>query len=260
MIGLRKIGIIGAMPEEINAVIELLTNRSEETIGKRTYYSGFIDGVATVVVFSRWGKVAAATTVTTLIQHYGITELIFTGVAGAINPLLNIGDVVLGDRLIQHDMDARPLMEQYEIPLLGKVFFETDKKQSEEIAISITEMLESKNRIPIFTKEALDNFNIKVPKLYRGDIASGDQFFSTNKQKENLHSKLPSVLCVEMEGAAVAQVCFEYEIPFRIVRIISDVANENSHLDFPLFIKDIASKYTFEIIRRMYSVFSGERL
>ena len=260
MIGLRKIGIIGAMPEEINAVIKLLTNRSEETIGKRTYYSGFIDGIATVVVFSRWGKVAAATTVTTLIQHYGITELIFTGVAGAINPLLNIGDVVLGDRLIQHDMDARPLMEQYEIPLLGKIFFETDKKQSEEIAISITEMLESKNMIPIFTKEALDNFNIKAPKLYRGDIASGDQFFSNNNQKENLHSKLPSVLCVEMEGAAAAQVCFEYEIPFRIVRIISDVANENSHLDFPLFIKDIASKYTFEIIKRMYSVFSDERL
>jgi len=112
-----KIGIMGAMPEEINGVIALLSNCKTYSIGKRTYFSGQINGIDTVVVFSRWGKVAAATTVTTLIQEFKITDLLFTGVAGAISSDLKIGDIVLGSRFVQHDMDARPLMEQYEIRL-----------------------------------------------------------------------------------------------------------------------------------------------
>src|SRR6478736_9802342 len=103
----RIIGIMGAMPEEIDGVVALLSNRKELTAGRRTYYSGQINSVDTVVVFSRGGKVAAATTVSTLIHEFKITELLFTGVAGAIHSDLKIGDIVLGKRLIQHDMDAR---------------------------------------------------------------------------------------------------------------------------------------------------------
>ncbi len=91
-------------------------------MGMRTYTIGELAGVTTVVVFSRWGKVAAAITVSTLILEFKVTELLFTGVAGAIDHRLQIGDIVLGKRLIQHDMDARPLMAQFEIPLLGKTF------------------------------------------------------------------------------------------------------------------------------------------
>src|SRR6478752_8004470 len=114
----KTIAIMGAMPEEIDGVVALLDNCTEFSIGQRTYYSGQINDIDTVVVFSRWGKVAAATTVSALIHHFQITELIFTGVAGAIKDNLKIGDIVLAKRLIQHDMDARPLMNQFEIPLL----------------------------------------------------------------------------------------------------------------------------------------------
>jgi adenosylhomocysteine nucleosidase len=85
-----------------------------------------------------------------------------------------------------------------------------------------------------------------------GDIASGDQFFSGNKQKHSLSTQLPDVLCVEMEGAAVAQVCYEYEIPFSIIRTISDAADDQSPVDFPSFIKKISSKYAAEIIKKIY--------
>src|ERR1700761_8445415 len=120
----RIIGIMGAMPEEIESVGHLLEGKRAVTMGRRTYTEGTLNGVRVVLVFSRWGKVAAATTVSTLILEFKITELIFTGVAGAIDPRLKIGDIVLGQRLIQHDMDARPFMAQFEIPLLGKTFLD----------------------------------------------------------------------------------------------------------------------------------------
>jgi adenosylhomocysteine nucleosidase len=100
--------------------------------------------------------------------------------------------------------------------------------------------------------EDLAEFNISQPRLFVGEIASGDQFFSSNEQKHNLNAQLPEVLCVEMEGAAVAQVCYEYEIPFSIIRTISDVADDNSHIDFPAFIQKISSKYAAEIIKNIF--------
>ena len=249
----RVIGIMGAMPEEIDGVVALLSNCVAISMGKRTYFSGQINGIETVVVFSRWGKVAAATTATTLIHEFKITELLFTGVAGAINSDLKIGDIVLGKRLIQHDMDARPLMKQYEIPLLSKTYFETDSTHLDIASKAIHTVFENKSLHSVICEQDLMEFNISQPKLVIGDIASGDQFFSTNLQKQNLNAQLPNVLCVEMEGAAVAQVCYEYEIPFSIIRTISDVADETAHIDFPSFIKKISSKYAAEIIKNIYN-------
>src|SRR3970282_412777 len=139
----RTIGIMGAMPEEIDGVVALLANPVASSMGKRTYFTGQINGIDTVVVFSRWGKVAAATTDTTLIHEFKITELLFTGVAGAISPDLKIGDVVLGKRLIQHDMDARPLMDKYEIPFLSKTYFESDKTHLDVAKKAILEIFET---------------------------------------------------------------------------------------------------------------------
>jgi adenosylhomocysteine nucleosidase len=249
----RTIGIMGAMPEEIEGVIHLLDDCTKFTMGKRTYYSGFINGIKTIVVFSRWGKVAAATTVTTLIHEFKITELFFTGVAGGINPQLSIGDIVIANRLIQHDIDARPLMNQYEIPLLAKTFIESNETLTDLSKIAIQKLLENKHLHEVISDNELTEFNISHPKLVCGDIASGDQFFSSNEQKHSLSSKLPSIECVEMEGAAVAQVCYEYNIPFCIIRTISDVADDNSHLDFPSFLIKIASKYSTEIIKNIYT-------
>jgi adenosylhomocysteine nucleosidase len=250
----RTIGIMGAMPEEIEGVVNLLTNPVATTMGKRIYFTGQINGIDTVVVFSRWGKVAAATTATTLIHEFKITELLFTGVAGAISPNLKIGDIVLGQRLIQHDMDARPLMKQYEIPLLSKTYFESDVTHLDIATKAIRNVFESKSLHSVIEIENLNEFAISQPKLVVGDIASGDQFFSSNEQKQALKTQLPNVLCVEMEGAAVAQVCYEYEVPFSIIRTISDVADDQSHIDFPSFIKKISSKYAAEIIKNIYKL------
>lgn len=246
------IGIMGAMPEEIDGVIKLLENPERITTGKRTYVSGSLNGIKTVVVFSRWGKVAAAATVSTLLHKFNISHLYFTGVAGSIHPDLNIGDIVIAKRLIQHDMDARPLMQQYEVPLLSKTFFDSDKRLSDSISKVVQMITDNETLLDKISQEELDAFHITKPKMLLGDVASGDQFFASHNQKEALHKSLPTILCVEMEGAAVAQVCFEYDIPFAIIRTISDTADDKSHIDFPRFIKSIASNYATAIIVAIY--------
>lgn len=255
----RIIGIMGAMPEEIEGILPLLANCSKTVTGKRTYLSGQINGIDTVVVFSRWGKVAAAATATALIHEFKITELIFTGVAGAIHPELNIGDIVIAKRLIQHDIDARPIMKQYEVPLLSKTFFDTDESLLNTTSMAVKSLLANSNINQLIGIEKLQNFNMGQPKLWIGDIASGDQFFAANAQKEKLKSALPTVLCVEMEGAAVAQVCFEYDIPFCIIRAVSDAADDLSPIDFMAFIKEISSLYSTEIIKNIYQLKTAER-
>ena len=245
------IGIMGAMSQEISDIINLLTDRETCHLGRRTYYTGKLNGIKTVIVFSRWGKVAAATTASTLILKFNVSEIIFTGVAGAINHELNVGDIVIGKRLIQHDLDARPLMDQFEIPLLSLTYINTQAKQLEKATKAVNELINSRNLFSVISKPELQEFGIIEPKAAIGDIASGDKFFSSNKAKDDLLKKLPDVLCVEMEGAAVAQVCYEYDIPFTIIRTISDVADENSHIDFPAFTEKISNRYSVEIIKNI---------
>ena len=240
------VGLMGSMPEEIQGFISLFENYEIEQIGGRVFYVGKINGIKTIVVFSRWGKVAAATTVTTLINHFNITNLIFTGVAGAINENLNIGDVVIGHRFYQHDMDARPLMSRFEIPLLGVSFFESDGGMREKaVSIFNTQSLISK----ISNDRSIDRFDIKAPNIFVADIASGDKFFSDSNDKKNLSLALPDVVCVEMEGAAVGQVCYEHNIPFLIIRVISDKADGLAENDFSLFVKNVSEKYYLDFIK-----------
>lgn len=251
----KVIGIMGAMPEEINGVVQLLTDVQEFSRGMRTYFTGELNGIKTVVVFSRWGKVPAATTVTNLIVEFNCTELIFTGVAGAINEQLKIGDLVIAKRLIQHDMDARPLMPQFEIPLLNKTYFKCSESQLYVGEKAVNELLATQQLYHAIEKEELIAFGITAPKLWIGDITSGDKFFANAFDKNELLKNLPNILCVEMEGAAVAQVCYEYKIPFTIIRTISDTADENSHIDFPSFIKNISSKYSVEVVKNIFKQF-----
>ena len=243
---------MGAMPEEITGIIDLLTGRTEHTIGMRTYYTGKLNSTDAVVVFSRWGKVAAAATVSTLILEFRITHLLFTGVAGAISPQLNIGDIVVATRCIQHDMDARPIMERYEIPLLGKTWFNCDAQLQTIAENAVSDMLQNNHLHEIITTEELQRFRIETPKVLSGDIASGDKFFANNDDKHHLAEKLPSILCIEMEGAAVAQVCYEYNIPFIIIRTISDAADDQSAIDFPSFINSISSRYSVQVIKNIF--------
>lgn len=244
---------MGAMPEEISEVVNMLNDRQEIAIGRRNYFTGTLQGTKVVVVFSRWGKTAAAATVAALIHEFKITDLIFTGVAGGIDPALNIGDIVIATRLVQHDMDARPLMPRHEIPLLEKTFFESDERIFSISVDAVTEMISNKHLHELISDAELKHFGISQPKLFTGDIASGDKFFADNKDSHQLASDLPGTLCVEMEGAAVAQVCYEYNIPFTVIRTISDTADHNSAIDFPAFIKSISSKYSLQIIKNIFS-------
>ncbi|MDH1601625.1 5'-methylthioadenosine/adenosylhomocysteine nucleosidase [Empedobacter sp. GD03739] len=247
----RIIGIIGAIPQEINGVVNLLTNKQEHKIGRRSYFTGKLNNQKVVVVYSRVGKVAASATVTTLILEFNVSELIFTGVAGGIHADVKIGDIVLGQSLIQHDMNAQPLFPAYEIPMLGKAYFEADSSQLQVATTAILEILEEQHLHNVISEKDLDKFNIHQPQLHVGLIGSGDLFFSTNSQKEKLQQNLPEMLCVEMEGAAVAQVCYEFDIPFIIIRTISDDADDHSTLDFNSFIEKISNVYSIEIIKNI---------
>ncbi len=242
---------MGAIPQEINGVVNLLTNKQEHKIGRRSYFTGELNNQKVVVVYSRVGKVAASATVTTLILEFKVSELIFTGVAGGIHTDVKIGDIVLGQSLIQHDMNAQPLFTAYEIPMLGKAYFEADSSQLQVATTAILEILEEQHLHNVISEKDLDKFNIHQPQLHVGLIGSGDLFFSTNSQKEKLQQNLPEILCVEMEGAAVAQVCYEFDIPFMIIRTISDDADDHSTLDFNSFIEKISNVYSIEIIKNI---------
>ncbi len=243
------IGIISAMPEEVESLLNTLQNVKTTTKGMRTYHSGKLFNKKVVIVFSRWGKVAAATTTTQLINDFNLDEIIFTGVAGALHTNLNIGDIVIGNELYQHDLDATPFYPKFHIPILNIKSISTKDKQTIYDATSLF-IDKYDNYIP--PKEAA-LFNIINPKVIVGDIASGDQFISSTEKIKELNKLIPSAVCVEMEGAAVAQVCFEYKIPFSIIRIISDKANDNAHIDFSRFAKSIASNYALGILENYFA-------
>lgn len=246
---MRNIGILGAMPQEIDEVKALLTEKTVVTIANREFVVGKLNNVRCVVAFSKWGKVAAAITATLLIQEFGVTDLIFVGTAGALADGLKVGDIVISRRLVQHDLDARPMMSRFEIPLLQRTYVGSDYELSELAGKAVSNLIE-KGVEHIVDEEAVKEFGLS-PKLYFGDIASGDQFINSNEKREEILGLLPEVLCVEMEGAAVAQVCLEFGIPFTVIRTISDTADHNARVDFGKFIVEVANAYSRAIIQEV---------
>jgi adenosylhomocysteine nucleosidase len=244
------LAIVSAMPDEITAVVESLVDVTTQTLGRRQYHAGGFEGTPVVVVFSGWGKVAAAATTTQLIASYDVTDIVFTGVAGAVQQGLAIGDVVVGTELIQHDMDASPIFPRYEVPLLGKTMLATDARLRVRLRAAAQEFL--REDLPIAVPQSsLEWFHVASPKVIDGVIASGDQFFDSAEEIGALRGRLPQVACVDMEGAAVAQVCEAYSVPFGIVRTISDSADENAPHDFPRFSREIAGQYSLGILARL---------
>ncbi len=237
------------MKEEIAGVIEALGDVVVQDFGPRQFHVGYLHGVEAVAVFSRYGKVAAASTVTQLIAAFPVTELIFTGVAGAARPDLGIGDVVIADSLIQHDMDVRPLFPRFEIPLLGKARLLPDRNLSLRLETAAEAFLRYDLRSLVAAAE-LDHFGMDGPRVVRGLVASGDRFFAASEDIAQLRNALPEVACVEMEGAAVAQVCDEYAVPYAVVRTVSDSADEDSVHDFPRFAREVAHHYGAGILSR----------
>ena len=232
-----RLGIISALQDEQQGLVEAMQGPTTLIHGMRTYTAGKIAGIDAVCVLSRIGKVAAATTATMLIEKFGVTHILFTGVAGAGAADVKVGDIVVADSLLQYDIDASPLFPRYEVPLTGLSHFHPDQQLSNVLADAAASFLEAE-------------FEHERPRVHRGLIASGDQFISSAQHINALNAALPGLLAVEMEGAAVAQVCFELGVPFAVIRTISDNANEDAAHDFMRFVQTVAAKYAFHIVTR----------
>ena len=242
----RTVGILGAMAQEIDEVKALLEKKTVVTIGNREFVLGKINGIACVVAFSKWGKVAATITATLMVQEFGVTDLFFIGTAGALAEGLKVGDIVVSRRLVQHDLDARPIISRFELPLLNRIYVDSDSGLTELAGKAVANLL-GKGVENMVGEEAVKEFNL-APTLYFGDIASGDQFINSNDKRQEILNYLPDILCVEMEGAAVAQVCLEFKVPFTVIRTISDTADHNARIDFGKFIVEVANAYSRAII------------
>ena len=244
------IGLIAAMHDEIASLLQHMdAHGSVRHIGMRDYYTGQIYGQDVVVVLARVGKVAAAATTVTLIRDFAVDAVVMTGLAGGLARQVAVGDIVVADRLLQHDLDGRPFWPQYQVPLLDQAEFPCDptlrKRLEQAAARFLQEDFEA--RLDADTRA---RFRLKNPTLHTGMIASGDRFIGDGGSVAQLQASLPAALCVEMEGAAVTQVCHEYDVPCAIMRTVSDRADDTAHLDFSAFLRDVASVYSAGVIER----------
>lgn len=237
-----KIGIICAMEEEIRLLVNDISIKENKVMADREFYLGELYSQEVVLVKSRIGKVASATTATLLISQFGVDCIIFAGTAGGLAPDLFIGDVVVGDLTTQHDffVPGDPL---FKIPLINVSYFKSDEALTQKLYEASKKFIKTDLKNDI-AKEYLDECEITEPKVVIGTIASGDQFIADEKKHKWLAENVQNGKCVEMEGGAVAQVCYEFNIPFTLVRVISDGANQSSSVAFDKFVENTACHYT----------------
>ncbi len=253
------IGILAAVHQELAGLLAVMgSSASVRRVGGRDYHVGMVDGRPCVAVLARIGKVAAAASAVTLIREFGVTGIVFTGLAGGVGDQVRVGDVVVARSLLQHDMDARPLFARYEVPLLGQARFEPDAELSRRLAQCASDYLQQDLAGDV-TAVVRASFGMAVPQVHCGLIASGDQFINDSQVVMALKAELPDVLCVEMEGAAVAQICHEYETRYAVIRTISDRADEAAGIDFAAFLGQVASKYSHGILRRFLKAWNTEQ-
>jgi len=243
---MTRIAIVSAMHEELRALLALLQGAQRETLAGREFHSGQIHGRPVVLVLSGIGKVAAATTAALLVQRFDVGSLVFTGVAGGLAAGVRVGDVVVAQQLIQHDMDASPLFPRFEVPLTGRSRFDTHAALADALAAAAQRCLHRAEELVGATH--LARLGVAQPALHRGLVASGDRFVSSHAESEALRTLLPDALAVEMEGAALAQVCADFGRPYAVLRTISDRADDAAHVDFTRFIEEVASVYTRAIV------------
>ena len=253
------IGIMAALEQEIAVILQNMGDSvSVHIIAGRRYYVGQLDGQHYVVVLSRVGKVAAASTVTTLINKFDVRCVVFAGLAGGVHPDALIGDIVIGSSIYQYDLDASPLFPKFSVPLLNKTFFDSDDELSNTIKQSCTDYLDNDFDTAFDSEQKQRFFQRSKPQFHVGLIGSGDLFVNALEKQNQIAEQMPSTMCVEMEGAAVAQVCYEYEIPFAIFRIISDRADSQASIDFNEFLSKVAPNYASPILKRLLQLLSLE--
>jgi len=215
---MSKIAIMGAMPEEIEPLISKLDNVETMLYGANTYYEGSYNGQEVVIAYSKIGKVFATLTATMLIEKFGCNMLLFSGVAGAISDKLKIGDLIIADGLCQHDLDITAFGHPFGYVPEGEVCIPSDvylRNIAKDVA-------KSKGLI-----------------LKEGIIATGDQFVANAERKDWIGNTF-NADALEMEGASVAVVCSSLNVPFFILRAISDSADMDASFNFDEFLESSA--------------------
>ena len=229
---MTKLAIMGAMEEEIEPLLAYFDKVNVVEYANNKYYEVNYNGLDIVIAYSKIGKVFASLTASTMIEKFGCDILLFSGVAGGINPKLKIGDLIIADRLCQHDLDITAFGHPHGYVPGGKVFVETSK-ELRDVAIKV----------------AKEN-DLKV---IEGIIATGDQFVHSTQRKEFIENTF-NADALEMEGASVAVVCDALNIPFFILRAISDTADMDAGFDFDEFLKSSAKNsadYLIKILKEL---------
>ena len=234
---MKKIGIIGAMDEEVAKLIAQADITAEETVAGMCFRSGRLAGTDIVIARCGMGKVNAGICAQLLISRFGATHIINTGLAGSLAAELSIGDIIVSTEAVQHDFDVSAIgFKKGEVPFTGLVVFPADR-----------ELVSSACRV---IAETLPDV-----KVLSGRICSGDQFISEKAAKERIVADFGG-LCCEMEGAAAAQVCTRNDVPFLILRAVSDSADESAGEDFNFsrFQSSVAEEFAAAMIRLVAAV------
>ncbi len=223
-----SIAIVAAMHEELRALLAHVDAPVVHRQAQRSFHVGTLAGEPAVLALSGIGKVAAAATTAVLLERFATVDaVLFTGVAGGLAPGVRVGDVVVAAELLQHDLDASPLFPRYEVPMTGRSRFVTDSAWSERLASCARR---------------------RGLRVHQGLVVSGDRFVATAAESRELAARLPDALAVEMEGAAVAQVCTDAGMPFAVMRTVSDCADDAAHVDFLAFVRDVASDVSHGVV------------
>ncbi len=237
----KPLGLICAIPNEIQHFGAAFEKASEKQIAGFSFFQGRLDGVETVLVEAGMGKVNAAVVTTLLIEQFNCRTVLFSGVAGGIDPKLGVGDVIIGTKLIQHDygMIVSDKLTTYQ-PGHLPIHMPTEKLGYDADAELMSKLLRELEdfELPMISAEAAGG-EARKPIITSGTILTGDQFIGCTIARDRLCNELGG-LAVEMEGAAIAQVAEHYQIPFVIIRSLSDLAGEESTMDFIKFLEETA--------------------
>lgn len=227
------IGIIGAMQTEVEGIVSALENVKEESVGSVTFFVGEAFGKTVAVTKCGVGKVYAAIAAEALIIAYSPRLLVNTGVGGALAKGLKTADVVIADKLVQHDMDTSPLGDPKGlISGINKIYFETDERAADILLAAARDI----------------SVNASV-----GTVATGDTFVASKEARERIVSEFSASAC-EMEGAAVAQVAYVNSVPFAVIRAISDSADGEATMDYPTFMP-IAAKISTALTLKLVELY-----
>jgi adenosylhomocysteine nucleosidase len=240
----KVIGIMGAMEVELELIGKDMVVETVDTIATRIFKTGKIYDVSCVMVRAGVGKVGSAQTAQMLISEYGTDAVIFTGVAGGINPQLDIGDIVISENVVHHDFGQ----------ILPDLFMPFDTMGYDADTKLVGLALRAAGNIQLQPLPVQIRGEDEVPEIILGRVATGDQFISSEAKRVWIEQTFHAD-CVEMEGAAVAQICRANGLPFVIIRSLSDLANEDAEVDFEAFVVYAAENSSLlvkEMLRLLY--------